>query len=144
MAIRTFILPGPVAQETGALRFLRHQTPHEAVVQGDPLRRLDLPQLIDRRAAVLDPNNSHVRVFFPLDEMRMRRRLAEVEQAFRSAAPEEAHRLLRTAGVTHVLAGRIERERLGAGPQFDDDGFFERIYADAAASVYRLRDAPVR
>lgn len=144
MAVRTFILRNPAAQEAGALRFLRDQTPREAVVQGDPLLRFDLPQFIDRRMAVLDPNNEHVRVFFPRDEQRMRQRMAEVEQAFRTAAPQEAYALLRAAGATHVLTGRIERERLGAGPQFDDPAFFERIYADAAASVYRLRDAPGR
>lgn len=144
MAVRSLVLRNPNTQEAGALRFLRSRTPREAIVQGDPLRRLDLPQLIDRRTAVLDPNNAHVRVFFPLNEARMRQCMADVEQAFRTTSPESAYDLLRAAGATHVLLGRFERERLGAGPQFDDTRFFERIYADAAACAYRLKDPPGR
>lgn len=141
MAARSLILPNPRRDDAGALRYVRRHLPRDAVVQGDPRARLDLPQLVDRRSGVLDPDNSHVRVFFPRDEARLRSVFAAVERAFVEPDPAEAHRALRMAGVTHVLAGTLERRRFGRMLAFHADALFETLYADESASVIRLRQA---
>jgi hypothetical protein len=146
MAARTFLLSEPHEPDAGAIRFLRRNTPPDAVVQPDPRTagerdtRRTLPQLIDRRMAVADPDDPHVRVFTPPDLARMQRVFADVERAFKTDSSETAHRLLRVARVTHVLLGSTERRRFGATPQFGDPAFFETVYDDDNARVVRLVD----
>ncbi len=124
--------------DAGALAYLREQTPPDAVVQGDPLRRVDLAALIDRPLGVLDPECPHVVVFQPLDPARMDCAMADVERAFTTNASEVAHELLARWGIEYVLVGRIERERFGSLDQFRDPALFEVVYADDNATVYRL------
>jgi uncharacterized membrane protein len=104
---------------------------------------VSLPQLIDRQMGVLDPENSHVRVFFPEDEGRMRQLFATVERAFSTGSSRQAYDDLRSARVTHVLAGSLERKRYGDLRHFDDPTWFELVYRDEHACVYRLRASPV-
>lgn len=139
MAVRSLLLPNPQAPEVGALHFLRTQTPPDAVVQRGPQDALTLPELTDRQLGVADPDDSHVRVFYPHDIDRMRRVYADVGRAFESAASPDAWSLLRAASVDYVLLGTQERARYPALHQFDDPAWFELVYADAQARVYRLR-----
>jgi len=138
-AIRTFVQPNPERQDAGAIRFLHRDVLIDAVVQGDPRHRLRLVQLIDRQMGVLDPCDPDVRVFYPLEPARMATAFADVERAFSANSPEAAHAPLRSWGVTHVLAGSAERRRFGAMEQFHDAAWFESVYNDGSAAVYRLR-----
>jgi len=140
-ALRSLLERSPIAGDAGALNFLRTQTPLTAVVQGDPGEaRLGLVQLADRAVGVLDPSNPHVVVFRPLDVARMERAFVEVRAAFAGEASAAAHRHLRAWGVTHVLVGQIERKRYGSPPGFRDAAYFELLYDDGRAEVYRLRE----
>ena len=138
-AIRTFLSAGPERQDAGAIRFLRHDVPADAVVQGDPRYRLRLVQLIDRQMGVLDPTDPDVRVFYPLDPARMAAAFAEVERALAARSAQAAHTLLRSWRVTHVLAGSAEHRRFGTMDPFRDAAWFESVYNDGHAAVYRLR-----
>ena len=138
MAVRSFLLPEQHRLDAGAIRFLRRRVPRDAIVQGDPIARVRLPQLIDRQMGVLDPDNSHIRVFFPEDEDRMRRVFSSVTQAFATSSSQVAHENLQAARVTHVLAGSLETARYGDLSQFDDPKRFKLLYRDEHARVYRL------
>ncbi len=142
MAVRS-LLQTPVNQsEAGAIRFLRDRTPAEIVVQRAPEGPLGLPQLIDRQLGVSDPTDSHVRVFYPRDMEKMERLYAGVEHAFSTASSRQAYEALRAAHITHVLVGDLEQKRYGLLGQFDDPRWFERVYTDERARVYRLLEAP--
>jgi len=142
MAVRTLLITPADRPDSGALRYLRDGAPREAVVQADPMDRVSLPQLIERQMGVCDPNDPHVRVFFPQDFERMRRLAELVEQGLRADSADRSHAALRAVGATHVLLGRRERERFGAMSQFDDPAWFERVYADECARVYAMRQRP--
>jgi len=145
MAVRTFLLDEPRAADADAIRYLREQTPKDAVVQCDPEAAPRLVQLIDRQIGVSDPigpNNAHVRVFQPVDVDRMYEAAAEVEYAFLTDSSREAYAFLRAQRVTHVLAGSIERKRFGEMHQFEDAGLFAIVYEDEEATVYRLLGRP--
>ena len=139
MAARTWLRTPRFQADAGAIHFIRDETPSDAVIQGLPGQRLDLLQLVDRQLAVCDPDNSHVRVFYPLDMARMRRVYAEVTNAFTQASSRAAYAALTKAGATHVMYGSIEHGANPSGAPFDDLTLFERIYADELAAVYRLR-----
>lgn len=134
---RRLIAPGGAA-EAGAIRFLRAQTPIDAVVQGDPHNRITLPQLVDRQMGVVDPANAHVVVFQPLDRARMARAMADVVTAFEAPSPAVASARLGRWGIGYVLSGRVERERFGEMPQFKDTECFEPVYQDDSSAVYRV------
>lgn len=144
MVARAFLLPSKLRSDTGALAYLR-TTPPGTVVQGSPLSgrfgadREHLVELIERPMGVFDPENLHVRVFFPRDAGRWRRTHAEVESAFRTPSPEAAHSRLRRARVERVLVGSVERAHFGACEQFEDARYFAREYDDGAARVYAVR-----
>ncbi len=138
MAARTLFWRTGDWSDAGAVRFLREHTSPDAVVQGDPVRRVTLPQLTDRRVGVADPGNPHVRVFYPRDPEGMRRVFSEVQRALSTNSSAVAYEILRQAGVTHVLAGEPERQRYGSMSQFDDRTRFDRLYADDQARVWRL------
>lgn len=142
MAARTFLEAMADQPDAGALHFLREHTPPDAVVQAAPEGRLTLPQLVQRQMGVADPENSHVRVFYPLDMEAMRRIFGRVQHAFSTDSSRLAQEDLRAAHVTHVLVGKVEQERYGALRQFDDPTRFELVYADDQAHVYRLREDP--
>ena len=124
--------------DAGAIRFLREHTPTAAVVQGDPLARFALPQLIDRQMGVLDRENPHVMVFHPADGARMDRAVREVTDAFAASSGRRACEMLSRWGVEYVLAGAAERARFGAMPQFDDRRWFDPVYRDESSTVYRV------
>ncbi len=139
MAVRSRLLGAAFGDDAGALRFLREQTPADAVVQGAPRGRVDLLQLIGRQMGVSDPDDSHVRVFYPLDMARMRQVCDRVDRAFDTVSSAEAFASMRAACVTHVLVGGVERERRDAVAQFEDRTLFEPVYRDDTATVFRLR-----
>ncbi len=140
MAVRTLLKSAPESVEAGAIRYLRDQTPLDAVIQADPARREGLPQLIDRQIGVTDPENSHVRVFYPRDMEAMRRAFGQVNEAFKTDLSGQAHGLLYNAGVDYVFIGAIERKVHGSLTQFEDGRWFECLYQDDSARVYRLRE----
>lgn len=142
MAARTLLKSPPEASEAGAIRYLRDRTPLDAVVQADPVGREGLSQLIDRQIGVTDPENSHVRVFYPLDMEAMRRAFAQVNEAFRTGSPRLAYDLLYNVGAGYVLVGAVERRLYGPLTQFEDDSLFGCVYRDEHARVYRLREQP--
>jgi hypothetical protein len=142
MAARTLLKSPPEAIEAGAIRYLRDRTPLDAVVQADPVGREGLSQLINRQIGVTDPENSHVRVFYPLDMQAMRRAFAQVNEAFMAGSSRQAYDLLYNVGVDYVLVGAVERKLYGSLTQFEDDSLFECVYRDEHARVYRLREQP--
>jgi hypothetical protein len=137
MAIRGLLAAGSRSgpPEHGAIRFLR-TTPAGAVVQGDPISRIDLVQRIDRRMGVAQPDHAHVQVFAPPDPAGMRAVYDAVTAAFETPSTEHAHRVLGTAHITHILAGAAERGRFGEMAQFEDSRWFRCLYRDAQVRIY--------
>lgn len=131
-----------LASEVGAIAYLRNETAQNTVVQGDPERRLDLTALTDRQAGVENPISAHVVVFAPRDPDRMRQAYSEVKEAFTAASASLAYEKLHKWGVQYVLAGLLERASFGLMPQFADSLWFEEVYNNGHAAVYRLRQAP--
>jgi uncharacterized membrane protein len=68
----------------------------------------------------------------------MRQAFNDVEAAFRTSSAGEAFSKLRRWRITHVLVGGVERERFGTLSQFADATWFENVYNDGRAAVYRL------
>jgi hypothetical protein len=143
MAVRTLLRP-PFDQraDQGAIRFLRDQTPLDAVIQGEPVRREGLSQLTNRQIGVTDYENSHVRVFYPEDMVAMQRAQTGVQEAFETGLAACAFERLHHAGVNYVLAGTVEQQLYGPLRQFDNEAWFECVYRDNQARVYRLRGKP--
>ncbi len=140
-ALRRFVEPGEIWRaERGAYRYLREELPREAVVQSDPgTARVKLVQMAERQWGVLDPADSDVGVFRAADAERVERALADVREAAATDAAARARALLAAHGITHVFVGQVEQERWTALEKFDDTAYFERVYGDDAARVYRLR-----
>jgi hypothetical protein len=139
MALRTLLRASPDAADAGAARYLREHSPADVVVQGNPVQRWSLPQLIDRQMGVTDDANSHVRVFYPKDMAAMKQALQDVREAFTTDSAERAYDLLRLVGVDYILAGAREQALYGPMPQLDNRRWFECVYRDDKARVYRLR-----
>ncbi|MCH8252799.1 MAG: hypothetical protein IID36_10145 [Planctomycetes bacterium] len=137
-ALRTLLETKLELDDPGAIRFIRHGTDADAVVQGDPTSRLSSVSGMDRRVGVVSPESAHVVVFRPLDVQRQMQALADVETAFRTESSATAYDRLRGLGVSHVLAGTPERKRYGELRQFEDASLFEIVYKDGTATVYRL------
>lgn len=137
-AVRSVWESRRLRDEAEAMHYLRTAVPADAVVQGDPQRRLDLAALTEHQIGVLDPDSPHVVVFTPRDPARMRRAYIEVLEAFSTSSAATAYSNLDTWGVDYVLVGSVEKTHLGAGPQFEDGSRFEKMYNDGAAAVYRL------
>lgn len=143
MASRSLIQRNPFADDVGAIRFLRNRTPPGAVVQGDPDGRESLLQLVERPMGVLNPDNPHAQVFAPPDLDLMRETYESVLEAWRTQSPQTAYRCMRGARVEFVLVGTVETQRFGAAAQFDEPVYFERVYRDEHARVYRVRSTPL-
>lgn len=139
---RVLIEPPRYGADAGAIAYLRHSTPMSAVVQGHPKYRLLLPQLTDRTMGVLDPDDPDVRVFPPLDPARMRQAFNELSGVFLDANGAAAWATLHRWGVTHVLYGRREL-KLGPGSALHDATWFDCVYDDGQAAVYRLKNTAV-
>jgi len=139
MAVRTAFRASPEQQDAGAIHFLRHCTPPDAVLQGSPYDRVSLLQMTDRCLGVADLENSHVRVFYPLDVERLRAACGAVDQALREPRGGRAAATLAAAGVDYVLIGSVERWRGSDPSAFADDEGLERVYADEQAAVFRVR-----
>lgn len=144
MASRTLLLTTPEQREQAAIHYVRQELPPDAVLQCAPRDRLGLPQLIERQIGVLDPDSSHVRVFYPQDMSKMEATAVIADRALRIASASEAYALLRAANVTHVYVGIREREQYEVLAPFNDEMLFEEVYAGEQASIYRLRPAAVR
>ncbi|GJM24032.1 MAG: hypothetical protein DHS20C16_04470 [Phycisphaerae bacterium] len=127
-------------EDAGAYRYLREEAPRDAVVQAAPTDdRVTLPQIISRQIGASDTDNWHVRVFWPPNTDRLREAVALAESAFKSADAQFAYDALSQLNVTHVLAGTVERATYGPLPQFEAEVFFEQVYSDQHARVYRLK-----
>lgn len=139
MAART-ILQAPANQpEWPALRHIREQVPADAVLQGDPDRRMDLVQLVDHRIGVLNPEHPHMQVFTPLDQEAQHHTYRRVLAAFEpGCSAQTAHETLRAAKVDYVLIGVAERQRCGPCRQFVDPDWFQSVFEDAICRVYRV------
>lgn len=144
-AARSLIQTPADYQDAGAYRYLREQTPRNAVVQAAPApERVTLPQIISRQIGASDAENWHVRVFWPPKTDHLYRAVTLAETAFKSADAQLAFDALLQLHVTHVLVGTVEHAAYGSMPQFEAEAFFERVYSDEHARVYRLkgRQAP--
>jgi len=139
MAMRSLIESRRGLTEIGATRYIRQKTQLDAVVQCEPEQGAYFVQLTDRRSAVADPDDSHVNVFRPADIAPVHEAYRDVEEAFRTLSNHVAYEKLRKWGVTHVLIGHHEQKRFGSMPQFDNAAWFEKVYDDQRARVYRLR-----
>ncbi|NLE59272.1 MAG: hypothetical protein GX616_13000 [Planctomycetes bacterium] len=137
-ALRTIWESRRLTAEAGQVAFVRAQTPIDAVVQGDPEKRLDLAALTDRQMGVSNPDSPHVVVFRPKDPELMRQAYSDVLQAFRTPSSEQAHTALDAWGIHYIFVGMTERARFGAMPQFDDLSRFDLMYNDDGIAVYRV------
>jgi hypothetical protein len=142
-ALRTLFENPPVLAERGAIRFVRQSTPPYAVIQPEPENRSRLVQLFDRQIGVMTPADSHVNVLRPRDAARMIRGVDEVKAAFATDDAARAFALFSRWGITHVLVGAREHKLFGKLPQLDDPDWFENVYKDGHAAVYRLKKRPV-
>lgn len=141
MAARTYLEDAPHEDERIALLYLRRNTPKEAVVFADPERRRHLTELTDRQMAVLDPDYSHTRVFWPRDpDAWIARYETALELLSGSPSPAEAHATLRAWGVTHIYIGEPERERCGDCSQFRHPRYFRDVYDDGETRVIAVRN----
>lgn len=138
LAVRSFVETVPEQAYAGAARYVRGHTPADAVVQPDPLSGFELVQMFDRQVGVLDPEDSHVNVLCPPDRSAMQRAAAEVEAAFLTDDPAEAHRLLARWRVTHVVAGPLEQRKYDGRKAFGDPRWFESVFDDGRTAVYKL------
>ncbi len=140
-AARSLIQTPADRDDAGAYRFLRNQSPRDAIVQAAPSSdRVTLAQITGRQIGASDAENWHVRVFWPPETEELYRAVALAELAFQSADARIAYDSLAKLHVTHVLVGTFEKSMYGPMPQFGDETFFERVYSDKHAAVYRLKD----
>ncbi|MEZ6082762.1 MAG: hypothetical protein R3E58_02125 [Phycisphaerae bacterium] len=100
---------------------------------------MTLLQIISRQMGASFAGSWHVRVFWPPagESLTLASELAE--SAYKTADAKTAYELLKQMHVTHVLAGTVETDEYGPMPQFEDATYFERVYSDEYARVYRLR-----
>ncbi len=136
MAVRSR-LEAP-AEDLEALRYLREQTPTDAVVQGGPVERTTLVEQVDRHLGVMDPDNPHVQVFTPRSLEAMRADREAVTRALAGTEAEPAWRVFRRIGIEYVLFGSSEREAFSTGRALDDGAWFECVHRDSGARVYRV------
>lgn len=140
MAIRATFQPRAERADRSAFRFLRENTPHDAVVQRLPSATSELVQMTDRLAGVCNPSDSHVNIFRPPPPNPLREAHEEMESAFRTASGRSAYETMRKWGVTHLLVGSAERLKQDAWPQFENNAWFVEVYDDGHARVYRLAE----
>lgn len=138
MAVRAMILPRAEQADAGACRFIRQQTPCDAVVQRLPVKSAELVQLTGRRTGVCLPSDSHVNIFRPPDADPLEQGYADITKAFDQTPSQDAHAMLQRWGVTYVLIGSVEFRECETWPQFDDDTWFKKVYDDGKARVYHL------
>lgn len=142
-ALRSQLQKSQLAADEGAIRFLR-ALPRGSIIQGDPVveqgkdDRLHLSELTDQRIGVLDPSHSHVRVFYPRDERAWQEHFERVRAALTATSPRAAYDALRELGVQYVLYGSVEAKHYGPPGAFENERYFEPVYRDAKARVYRL------
>ncbi len=138
-AARSLLQEAVDREDAGAYRFLREETPRNAVVQAAPTaERVTLPQIISRQIGASDAGNWHVRVFWPPDTERLYRAVELADTAYRASEAKTAREALLALRVTHVLVGTVEASRFGPMPQFKNVAYFEQVYSDDHAQVYRL------
>jgi len=138
MAVRAIILPHAEQADQSACRFIREQTPRDAVVQRLPSKSSYLVQLTDRRAGACIPSDSHVNIFRPPNTDLSEQAYTDIEKAFGRASSRNAYAILRKWGVNYVLIGSSESREYDTWPQFDDDTLFKKVYDDGKARVYHL------
>ena len=151
-------------REGAALHFMRHALPRDAIVQANwGAQRVDLQQLIKRRIGIT-VLEADTEVFMPRDIVRHQLTLDGLEAwlQYGVASPQEipragatrpadappaeradarrVARALRELGITHVFVGTVERRLWANAAVFDDARYFERVYHDDVADVYRLRE----
>lgn len=140
-AARTLVVKAADRDDAGAYLYLREKTPADAVVQAAPVdERVTLLQIISRQIGASFAGNWHVRVFWPPagESLTLASELAE--SAYKSDDAQTAHDLLSQMHVTHVLVGTVEKKLYGPTPQFENESYFENVYADEHARVYRVRN----
>ncbi len=149
--------------EGGALAYMRHALPADAVVQANWGKdRVDLQQLIDRRIGVM-VLEADTEVFMPIDPVRHQATIdlleavlhygvASVEDIPRSGAsatgqPRRAAaalcwHVLRDLNITHVFVGTVERRLWRNADVLKDPRWFRCVYRDDQTAVYALRPEP--
>lgn len=141
LALRSLIERKPEAADTAAAAWMRDHLPADAIVQADPRLAVHLPQRIGRQFGVLDPQDAHVNVLCPPDRTEMPRAVDDVEAALATSSSAQAYQLLRRWDISHVFVGTREHKHFSAMPQFADGRYFEMVYDEHGAQVYRLRPA---
>ena len=131
------------AREAGGLRYLRDETPGDAVVQAWwDAPRLELLQMTERRiGAMVLQEDTHV--FQGRDAAVQERAVTSLREVLEgdSATPTELRDRLRSLAVTHVFIGEAERDHWRGLGRFDDESLFERVFDDGTCRIYRLRPA---
>jgi 4-amino-4-deoxy-L-arabinose transferase-like glycosyltransferase len=126
--------------EQDALTWIRMVTSPTAVVQVDAAARGQdtwtlIPTFAERRMYAGLPISL-------LAEPEYRNRAAAVVAAFDTPDSADAYRLLKAGGVDYLYVGDAERRAHSAEAlaKFDrDPGRFQRVFANAAATIYELR-----
>jgi hypothetical protein len=141
LAVRTLLERKPAVRDTAALQALYEQASADDVVQGCPRLRTGLAQLVNRQIGVLRPDDSHVNVLRPRNPERMQSAYEDVVAAFETESSRLAYELLRKWEIQYILVGTWEHKAYDTCPQFEDPQWFETIYRDEVAAVYRLLDS---
>jgi hypothetical protein len=144
MALRRFVVPSPLREDSAAIRFVRAQLPREAVIQVEPVAdarrsRMNAVPLLDRQLGAMSPDDAEVNVFRPRHVANLWAAVHCIQAAGATASAAEAAAGFRAAGVTHVFVGTVERERWASLSKFDDSEYFERLFDSPGARVYRIK-----
>jgi hypothetical protein len=125
-------------QEQAVFRWMREQTPREAVIQQDAMSRDSsswwvVPTFGERRmAAGLPP--------FLLNVPEYREKSLLVRTMYSTADSREAWTIAQTLQIDYVYIDAVERSHYPEGVgKFDDPRYFERAFGNAAATIYRVR-----
>lgn len=125
-------------QEQAVFRWMREQTPREAVIQQDAMSRDSsswwvVPTFGERRmAAGLPP--------FLLNVPEYHEKSLLVRTMYSTADAREAWTIAQNLRIDYVYIDAVERSHYPGGVgKFDDPRYFERAFGNAAATIYRVR-----
>jgi hypothetical protein len=124
--------------EQAAWRWIREETPVEAVVQQDVLSRHPnswwvVPTFGHRRLAAAIPPF----LMFEEEYMEKSRR---VQTMYATGSAEEAWTIARSLRIDYVYVDAVERQAYGpALDKFADEKYFSLVFQNAAASIYAVK-----
>lgn len=139
-AFKRYLKSPPAEAEGNAFRFLRHELPPDAVLQGSTDEYgAYLAQIARRQIGVIGPQED-VMVFDPPDRdpyLECFHDVAATLQQSESAA--ETHATLNRYGITHLYLGLWESRQWLHLERFGDERFFEILFEQGDVRIVRLK-----